>query len=141
MEDKFIYFLEKSGKLRNFYNLIDSKNYDEIYNLYGKNIFQKYTPVSVQKREIERCFAEGDFETLRRKYGKLYNVHVKAYKTIEKIKLEKRGLFQSSKGFEINADVNGAIGIMRKVISNSEFNRIVDRGVVITPNRINIYLK
>ena len=96
MEDKFIYFLEKSGKLRNFYNLIDSKNYDEIYNLYGKNIFQKYTPVSVQKSEIERCFAEGDFETLRRKYGKLYNVHVKAYKTIEKIKLEKRGLFQKA---------------------------------------------
>ena len=56
-------------------------------------------------------------------------------------KRKKRGLFQSSKGFEINADVNGAIGIMRKVISNSEFNQIVDRGVVITPNRINIYSK
>ena len=56
-------------------------------------------------------------------------------------KRKKRGLFQSSKGFEINADVNGAIGIMRKAISNSEFNQIVDRGVVITPNRINIYSK
>lgn len=56
-------------------------------------------------------------------------------------KRKKRGLFQSSRGFEINADINGAIGIMRKVISNSEFNQIVDRGVVITPNRINIYSK
>ena len=48
-----------------------------------------------------------------------------------------RGLFQSSTGKILNADVNGAIGILRKVISNSEFNRIVDRGVVITPAVVN----
>ena len=50
-----------------------------------------------------------------------------------------RGLFQSNKGFEINADVNGAIGILRKVIDNSQFIEIVNRGVVTSPNRINIY--
>lgn len=43
-----------------------------------------------------------------------------------------RGLFLSSTGIAINADVNGAIGIMRKVFSESA-RQIVDSGVVFTP--------
>ena len=48
-----------------------------------------------------------------------------------------RGLFQSSTGKILNADVNGAIGILRKVINENEFSRVVDRGVVITPEVVN----
>ena len=43
-----------------------------------------------------------------------------------------RGLFLSSTGIVINADVNGAIGIMRKVFSESA-RQIVDSGVAFTP--------
>ena len=43
-----------------------------------------------------------------------------------------RGLFLSSTGIAINADVNGAIGIMRKVFSKSA-RQIVDSGVAFTP--------
>lgn len=50
-----------------------------------------------------------------------------------------RGLFKSSADRIINADVNGAIGILRKVINESYFHRIVDRGFVINPYKINIY--
>jgi phosphotransferase system IIA component len=39
----------------------------------------------------------------------------------------------------INADLNGAIGILRKVIDESLFKEIVNRGFVINPNKINIY--
>lgn len=53
----------------------------------------------------------------------------------------KRGLFKSSKGKLINADLNGAIGILRKVISKSEFEKIADRGFVINPVKINILTK
>lgn len=44
----------------------------------------------------------------------------------------RRGLFLSSTGIAINADVNGAIGIMRKVFSESA-KQIADRGVAFTP--------
>lgn len=43
-----------------------------------------------------------------------------------------RGLFLSSTGIAINADVNGALGIMRKVFSKSA-KQIADSGVAFTP--------
>ena len=50
-----------------------------------------------------------------------------------------RGLFKCSDGKIINADVNGALGILRKVIDKSQFVEIVNRGFVTNPNKINIY--
>lgn len=51
---------------------------------------------------------------------------------------KKRGLFQSSIGELINADINGAIGIARKVIGDSFIGKIIDSGFVFNPVRINI---
>jgi putative transposase len=53
-------------------------------------------------------------------------------------KRKKRGLFQSSTGTLLNADVNGAIGIARKVFGNSVVERIVNSGVALTPYRVNV---
>lgn len=51
----------------------------------------------------------------------------------------KRGLYQSSTGRLINADVNGAINIMRKVVGDSEYvTRIIDSGRLFRPIRVNI---
>lgn len=47
----------------------------------------------------------------------------------------KRGLFRSASGKLINADLNGAIGILRKVVGERLW-QIADRGVVETPSRI-----
>lgn len=44
-----------------------------------------------------------------------------------------RGLFQSSTGKVINADVNGAIGIMRKVVGDSLVTKIADSVGAFTP--------
>lgn len=53
-------------------------------------------------------------------------------------KRKKRGLFQSSVGKLINADVNGALNIMRKVVGDSceSIRRIIDRGLLFNPVRI-----
>ena len=51
---------------------------------------------------------------------------------------EKRGLFQSSIGKLINADVNGAIGIGRKVFGDSFVKEIIDSGFAFNPVRVNI---
>ena len=48
----------------------------------------------------------------------------------------KRGLFKTSKNVLLNADVNGSIGIMRKVIGN-EFIIKLNRGCVTQPIKVN----
>lgn len=53
-------------------------------------------------------------------------------------KRKKRGLFQSSIGKLINADVNGAIGIGRKVFGDSYVSKIIDSGLAFNPVRVNI---
>jgi len=48
----------------------------------------------------------------------------------------KRGMFKSSTGKIINADVNGAIGILRKVSGNCFIKNIVSRGNVFLPYKL-----
>ena len=52
----------------------------------------------------------------------------------------KRGLFKSSTGKELNADINGAIGILRKVnaISDDQIKILRDRGDIVSPKVLNI---
>jgi len=52
-------------------------------------------------------------------------------------KRKRRGLFQSSVGKLLNADINGAIGIARKVFGDSSVTRIVNSGLAFNPYRIN----
>lgn len=53
-------------------------------------------------------------------------------------KRKKRGLFQSSIGKLINSDINGTIGIARKVIGDSFIGKIIDSGFVFNPIRLNV---
>lgn len=48
----------------------------------------------------------------------------------------KRGLFRSSTGKLINADVNGAMNILRKVIDETVAKQIIDRGLLLNPIKI-----
>jgi transposase len=50
----------------------------------------------------------------------------------------KRGLFQSSTGRLINADVNGAIGILRKVVGDGFLGILLNRGDVCSPIKLEI---
>ena len=53
-------------------------------------------------------------------------------------KRKKRGLFQSSINKLLNADINGAIGIGRKVFGDSYVNKIIDSGFAFNPIRVNV---
>lgn len=48
----------------------------------------------------------------------------------------KRGLFQSSVGKLINADVNGAVNILRKVVDDFYVNKIINSGFLFNPIKI-----
>lgn len=50
----------------------------------------------------------------------------------------KRGLYQSSCGKLINADINGALNIMRKVVGDSSIEKkIINRGLLFRPKKFN----
>lgn len=54
----------------------------------------------------------------------------------------KRGLYRSAQGIEFNADINGAIGIARKVAGQYEFQfdaRSFARGVLTMPKRVKLW--
>jgi len=55
----------------------------------------------------------------------------------------KRGLFQSSIGKLINADINGAINILRKKLNKSKQNSLIDRilynGCVFQPLKVKLF--
>lgn len=46
-----------------------------------------------------------------------------------------RGLYQSSTGKRLNADVNGALNILRKVIGDGFIQSLADKGAVFAPMR------
>jgi len=48
----------------------------------------------------------------------------------------KRGLFQSSSNRLVNADVNGMLNILRKVVGDSYVSRIIDSGLLFNPIKI-----
>lgn len=50
----------------------------------------------------------------------------------------KRGLFQSSTGKLINADLNGAIGILRKVVGDVGLAHLTNRGDVFSPFKLSV---
>ena len=51
----------------------------------------------------------------------------------------KRGLFKSSDGIQYNADLNGALNILRKVAGNSVFDGKLVRRLVVSPVRFTPY--
>lgn len=66
-----------------------------------------------------------------------------AFETLEKHdiylgKRKKRGLFQSSVNQLINADINGSIGIVRKVFGDSAVQQIIGSGLAFNPIRVNV---
>ena len=50
----------------------------------------------------------------------------------------KRGLYQAASGLQLNADVNGALNILRKEIGDSFFKAVADEGNVFRPKRVTL---
>jgi putative transposase len=50
----------------------------------------------------------------------------------------KRGLYQAACGLQLNADVNGALNILRKEIGDSFLKAVADEGNVLRPKRVTI---
>lgn len=111
----------------------------------GKRLNQKFVEIPFSKL-IDKISYKGkligvDVQTTEESYTS--KVDHLAFETLRKHdiylgKRKKRGLFQSTTNKLLNADVNGAIGIGRKVFGNSYVDKIVDSGLAFNPVRMNI---
>lgn len=111
----------------------------------GKRINQKFVEIPFSKlveKISYKCKLVGiDFQVHEESYTS--KVDHLAFEKLGKHdvylgKRKKRGLFQSSIGKLINADINGAIGIGRKVFGDSYVSKIIDSGLAFNPVRVNI---
>ncbi len=111
----------------------------------GKRINQKFVEIPFSKlidKISYKCKLVGiNFQTNEESY--ISKVDHLAFEKLCKHdvylgKRKKRGLFQSSIGKLLNADINGAIGIGRKVFDDSYVSGIIDSGLAFNPVRVNI---
>lgn len=111
----------------------------------GKRLNQKFVEIPFSKL-INKITYKGrlvgiDVQTTEESYTS--KVDHLAFESLKKHdiylgKRKKRGLFQSSIGKLLNADVNGAIGIGRKVFGDSYVSKIIDSGLAFNPVRVNV---
>ena len=111
----------------------------------GKKTNQKFVEIPFSKL-IDKITYKGkligiDVQTNEESYtSKIDHLALEPLKKQEVYlgKRKKRGLFQSSVGKLLNADINGAIGIGRKVFGDSYVNEIINSGLAFNPVRVNI---
>ena len=110
----------------------------------GKTNNQKFVFIPFEKlvSMIEYKSEEVGIKVIRQEESYTSKCDSLAYETLTKQdnylgRRIKRGLFKSSTENLVNADINGALNILRKVIGDSFIRNLVDRGVGITPYRLN----
>lgn len=121
-----------------------SKNWKQNINLGNKNN-QKFVDIPfsslVDKISYKAKLVGIDVKITEESYTS--KVDHLAFEALEKHdiylgKRKKRGLFQSSVNQLINADINGSIGIARKVFGDSAVQKIIGSGLAFNPIRVNI---
>ena len=121
-----------------------NKNWKQNINL-GKKNNQKFVEIPfsnlVDKISYKAKLVGIDVKITEESYTS--KVDHLAFETLEKHdiylgKRKKRGLFQSSVNQLINADINGSIGIARKVFGDSVVQQIIGSGLAFNPIRVNI---
>lgn len=78
--------LKRKNELGNFYNLLNSKKYDEIYHMYGKNVYNFVAPMDHKKSDVEKLISDGNYSQLYSKYGKLDRFFLKTFGKCSELK-------------------------------------------------------
>lgn len=105
------------------------KDFDKNPSKYGDKISYKCKLVGISFQINEESYTSKVDHLAFEKLGK-HDVYLG--------KRKKRGLFQSSIGKLLNADINGAIGIGRKVFGDFYVSKIIDSGFAFNPVRVSI---
>ena len=84
-----IYNIEDINKLKLFRNIISNKKYNELYIIFGKNIYNLFTPNSYKKQDIEKLMNNNDLGTIYNKYGNMETLFIKNFSKRKKEDIKK----------------------------------------------------
>jgi len=136
-------------KRNRLFRIIIGKNKDWKQNInIGKRNNQKFVMIPFDKfiKMLEYKAEESGIQIFLVEESYTSKCDSLAKETIERHvsyvgKRKKRGLFQSFVGKLINADINGALNIARKVLGDSFLRKIIDSGLVFNPTKITSFSK
>jgi putative transposase len=94
--------------------------------------FEQFISMVKYKCELKGITVKMTNEAYTSKCSFLDEENLKSHKTY-KGKRIKRGLFKTSKGLRLNADVNGSFNILKKAFPNVSTSELWNRGLVVSP--------
>lgn len=83
--------LIKGSRVELLKNIIKSKNYDALYNIFGKKTYMLFTPFSHKKKDIKKLMEKKNYPLIYNKYGKIETLFIKQYKKLNKEYIESLG--------------------------------------------------
>ena len=76
--------IKTTGKYELFKNILSNKNYNELYTIFGKNIYNLFTPSDFKKKDIEELMNNNDLGTIYNKYGSIKTLFIKNFRRRKK---------------------------------------------------------
>ena len=83
-KDKEITKLHQTGRYQLFLKVLESKNYEQLYTMFGKTIYALFTPFEYKKQDIKRLLDNNDIAGIYNKYGKLEQFFIKNFRRRKK---------------------------------------------------------
>ena len=88
-KETIIHNLKSTNRFELFKNILDSKNYDELYTMFGKTVYMLFTPYSYKKQDIIKLMNNNDLGTIYNKYGNMETLFIKNFRKRKKEDIKK----------------------------------------------------
>ena len=98
-KDNIVIKIKETSRFKIFKNLLDKKEYDTIYSLFGKHIYSLFVPIEYKKEDIKRLLNEGNIGEINKKYGKFDTIFIKNFRRTKKNRI--KSLIKDGKFLEL----------------------------------------
>ena len=98
-KDNVVIKIKETSKFKIFKTLLDKKEYDTIYSLFGKHIYSLFVPIEYKKEDIKRLLNEGNIGEINKKYGKFDTIFIKNFRRTKKNRI--KSLIKDGKFLEL----------------------------------------
>lgn len=121
---EFISSIKGTGQFRAFLDLISTKQYDKIYEYYGKIVYMVFAPHSYKKKDINKLMEQKRYGEIYSKYGEIRTIFIKNFIkniTIDIDKMIDEGRFEDiyrKYGLSIYENPSRVIKYLKKDIIN-----------------------
>ena len=88
-KETIIHNLKSTNRFELFKNILDSKNYDELYTMFGKTVYMLFTPHSYKKQDIIKLMDNDELGTIYNKYGNMETLFIKNFRRRKKEDIKK----------------------------------------------------